>query len=74
VVVIPWWLYLQLSMQSVPITIYVVSFEFESHSWRGVFDTTLYDKVGQLFDAGRWFYPGTLASSANTTYLLTLRE
>jgi hypothetical protein len=61
-------------------TIYAISAyhhlccEFESNSWRGVLDTTLYDKVGQSFDAGRWFYQGTLVSSGSTTYLLILRE
>ena len=27
--------------------------EFESRSWRDVLDTTLYDKVCQLLEAGR---------------------
>jgi hypothetical protein len=44
-------------MQSVPITTYVC--KFESHSWRGVLDTTLCDKVCQLLAAGQWFYRGT---------------
>jgi len=43
VVVIIWWLDLQLSMQSVPIT--TKSCEFESCSLRGVLNTILCDKV-----------------------------
>jgi hypothetical protein len=31
------------------------SCEFESRSWRGVFDTTLCDKVCQWLVTGRWF-------------------
>ena len=38
-----------------------LSCEFEPHSWRGVPDTTLCDKVC------RWFSPGTLVSSSNKT-------
>ena len=30
--------------------------------WRGVFDTTLCDKVGQWLAIDRWFCPGTLVS------------
>jgi hypothetical protein len=41
-------------MQSVPITICAVSCEFESHSWRGVLDTTLYDKVGHAAAVYQW--------------------
>ena len=33
------------------------SCEFESHSWRGVLETTLCDQVCQLLVAGRWFSP-----------------
>ena len=33
------------------------SCEFESHSWRGVHDTTLCDKVYQWRVAARWFSP-----------------
>ena len=29
--------------------------QFEPHSWRGVLDTTLCDKVHQLLATGRWF-------------------
>jgi hypothetical protein len=43
------------------------SCEFESHSWRGVLETTLCDQVCQLLVAGRWFSPGTLVSSTNKT-------
>ena len=35
------------------------SFDFESHSWRGVLDTTLCDKVCQWLATGRWFSTGT---------------
>ena len=41
-------------MQSVPIT---TKTEFEPHSWQGVLDTTLCDKVCQLLATGRWFSP-----------------
>ena len=51
---------LQLPMQSVPIT---KSCEFESCSWQGVHDATLYDEVCQWFVAGRWFSSGTLVYS-----------
>ena len=47
-------------MQSVPIIT-------KSCSWRGVHDTTLYDKVCQLRAAGQWFSWGTLVSSTNKT-------
>ena len=47
-------------MQSMPIIT-------KSCSWRGVHDTTLYDKVCQLLAAGRWFSWGTLVSSTNKT-------
>jgi hypothetical protein len=41
---------------------------FESRSCRGVFDTTLCDKVGQwLAVESRWFSPGTPVSSTNKT-------
>ena len=39
------------------------SCEFEPHSWRGVLDTTLCDKVCQWFATGRWFSPGTQIST-----------
>jgi hypothetical protein len=41
--------------------------EFEPHSWRGVFDATLCDKVCQWHATGRWFSPGTPVSSTNKT-------
>ena len=47
-------------MQSMPIIT-------KSCSWRGVHDTTLYDKVCQLLDAGQWLSCGTLVSSTNKT-------
>jgi hypothetical protein len=31
----------------------------QTGSWRGVLDTTLYDKVCQWLTTGRWFSPGT---------------
>jgi hypothetical protein len=34
---------------------------------RGVLDTTLYDKVCQWLATGRWYSPGTQASSTNKT-------
>jgi hypothetical protein len=43
------------------------SCEFESRSWRSVFDTTLCDKVCQWLAWGRWFSSGTPVSSNNTT-------
>jgi hypothetical protein len=39
--------------------------EFEHRSWRGVLDTTLWDKVCQWLATDRWFSPGTLVSSTN---------
>jgi hypothetical protein len=36
--------------------------EFEFHSWRGVLDTALRDKVCQWLAIGRWFFPGTPVS------------
>ena len=60
VVVIVWYLDLQLHMQSVPITTKVV-IKFEPRSWRGVLDTTLCDKVCQRHVGGflriLWFPP-----------------
>ena len=58
--VIVWKLGLQL-------TTCAISYEFESGSWRGLFDTTLCDKVCQWLKASRWFSPGTLVSSTNKT-------
>ena len=42
---------------------------FESHSWRGVLDTTLLvcDKVCHWLAAGRWFSPGSPVFSTNKT-------
>ena len=37
----------------------------ESHSWRGVLNTNLCDQVCQHLAAGRWFSPGTPASSTS---------
>ena len=41
--------------------------EVEPHSWPGVLDTTLCDKVCQWVVTGRWFSLGTLVSSSNKT-------
>jgi hypothetical protein len=46
---------------------HLLSCEFEPRSWRGVFDTTLCDKVCQWLATGKWFSPGTPASSTNKT-------
>ena len=43
------------------------SCEYESHSRKGVQDTTLRDKVCQRLAAGLWFFRGTLISSTNKT-------
>ena len=43
------------------------SCEFESHSWWGVHDTTLCDKICQWLAIGRWFSLGTPFSSINKT-------
>ena len=43
------------------------SCEFESHSWQGVLNTTLSDKVFQWLAAGLWFSPGTMVSSTSKT-------
>ena len=63
VVNIWYWSYNYLSNQCLsPLTLWV---------WillsRGVFDTTLCDEVCQWLEAGRWFSPGTPASSTNKT-------
>jgi hypothetical protein len=42
-----------------------LSCEIEPHSWRGVLDTTLCDKVCQWLAAGRWFSLGTPVSFTN---------
>ena len=45
-----------------------LSCEFEPHSWRGVLDATLFDKVCQwLATGGRWFSPGSSDSSTDKT-------
>ena len=43
------------------------SCELDSHSWWGVLDTTLCDKVYQWLVAGLWFSPGTLVSPTTKT-------
>jgi hypothetical protein len=61
VVVIAWWLDLQLSVQSVPAV--------SSNLTQGevYFNTTLCDKVCQWLVTHRWFSLGTLVSSINKT-------
>jgi hypothetical protein len=46
---------------------YQSSCEFEPRSWRGAFDTILWDQVSQWLATGRWFLPGTPVSSTNKT-------
>ena len=41
--------------------------KFECHSWRGVLDATLCDKVCQWLATGRWFSLGPSVSSTNKT-------
>ena len=41
--------------------------EFEPHSWRGVLNTTLCDKVCQLLATGQWFSLDPPVSSTNKT-------
>ena len=41
--------------------------EFEPHSWRGVLDTTLCNKVCLWLGTGPWFSPGIPISSTNKT-------
>jgi len=48
--------------------------EFESHSWQGVLNTTLCDKVCQWLAIGRWFSTGTPASFTNKTDLHDIAE
>jgi hypothetical protein len=43
------------------------SSEFEPHSWRGVLNTTLCNKVFQWRATGRWFSPGPPVSPTNKT-------
>ena len=44
-----------------------LNWEFESHLWWDVLDTTLCDKVCQWLPTGQLFSPGTLVSSTNKT-------
>ncbi len=50
------------------------SCEFEPHSWQGVFDKTLCDKVCQSLAAGLWFSQGNPVSSTNKTDLHDIPE
>jgi hypothetical protein len=64
---LPWsyvsWIYNYLCNQCLsPLKLWV-----RTRSWRGVLDTTLYDKVCQWLAADRLFSPGTLVSSTNKT-------
>ena len=74
VVVIVWWLYLQLTVQSVPIAYHLLNSEFESCSWRDFVDTTLSDGVYQLLTSGLWLSPGIPVSSINKTDRLYITE
>ena len=47
--------------------LYDWSYEFEFHTWRGVLETTVCDKVCRWLATGRWFSPGSLVSSTNNT-------
>ena len=48
--------------------------EFEFHSWWGVLDTTLCNKVCQWLMVGLLFSLGTLISSTNKTYCHDIAE
>ena len=48
--------------------------EYEPGSWRGVFDTTLCDKVCKWLATGWWFSPGTPVSSTNKTVRHNITE
>ena len=43
------------------------SCDFESLSWRGVLDTTIYDQVCQWLTTGRWYSPSSPVSSTYKT-------
>ena len=45
----------------------LIYYKLEPRSWRGVFDTTLCDKVYQWHTTGRWFSLGIPVSSSSTT-------
>jgi hypothetical protein len=45
-----------------------LSCEFEPRLWRGVLNTTLYDKVCQWLATGRWFSLCTPVSPTNKTF------
>ena len=61
-------------------TTYVISVynyhspESESHSWGGVLNIALCDKVYQLLAAGQWFSPITPVSSTNKTQCHDIAE
>jgi hypothetical protein len=50
------------------------SCEFDSRSWRGVFDTTWCDAVCQWHATGRWISLGTLVSPTNKTHRHDITE
>jgi hypothetical protein len=52
------WIYIYLCNQCIT----PLNCEFESRSWRGACDTTLWDKVCQWLATSRWFSPGNLVS------------
>ena len=64
---------LQLPVQSLPITAYVVSLNFEPHSWRGVFDKALCDKVCQCLATGLWISQGTPMSATKVVTEIFLK-
>ena len=58
-------LYLKFGVYRIPQS--TLSCEFQSHSWQGVLDTTLCDKVCQWLTADQWFSQGIPVSSTNKT-------
>jgi hypothetical protein len=48
--------------------------EFEPHTWRGVLETTLCDKLCQWLAADWWHSPGTPISSTNKTDCYDITE
>jgi hypothetical protein len=47
--------------------------EFESRTWRGVFNTILCDKVCQWLATGRWFSPGNLVYNPSIYFLWNIQ-
>jgi hypothetical protein len=50
-----------------------LSCEFEPHSWRGVLDKTLCDKVCQLLATGQWISLGTPISTTKVVTEIYLK-